>query len=498
MANFVIRNGLFASAKLPETQIFVIGRYNALKKSKYLGILAEKLQGINETHYNSALEQLNAKGGSVPLHLNCAKLVGVSDSVSRYNSPSNAHSICKELKGLSISNGITKLSIVLYAEYEHVFASVAAIAKSFPLFTQKTSKEGKFQLEEISVEIVTTDKELQSKDIDFLQCLSESIRICSRQIDTPSNLFNTEIFANEAIEIVKQLGLPIEHVIIKDKDLLEQGFGGLYSVGKAAVKGPVLLCFSHKPDGAKEDYAFVGKGIVFDTGGMQLKPPTGMLTMKVDMGGAAMVLGAFCTLAKSGFKQNLHCILCIAENNISPEATKPDDIIKMLSGKTVHITNTDAEGRLVLADGVTFAVEKLKVKKIITAATLTGAQKYATGSFHAAILANKEDSELNMVRAGRLSGDLCHPLIYAPDMHFQNLKSPVADMKNAITGSSFDGPPSSIAALFIGAQFDFNDDIDWVHVDFASPAFDGDRATGFGPALLCAAMAKNIDVPIMQ
>lgn len=101
-----------------------------------------------------------------------------------------------------------------------------------------------------------------------------------------------------------------------------------------------------------------------------------------------------------------------------------------------------------------------------------------------------------MVRAGRLSGDLCHPLVYAPDMHFQDLKSNFADMKNSNIGKSGSGPPSSIGGLFIGAQFDFNDDIDWVHIDLAFPSSDGERATGFGPALLCAALADFINVPI--
>lgn len=101
-----------------------------------------------------------------------------------------------------------------------------------------------------------------------------------------------------------------------------------------------------------------------------------------------------------------------------------------------------------------------------------------------------------MVKSGRLSGDLCHPMIYAPDLHLKDLKSEIADLINT-HNTSKTGPPTSVAALFIGAQFDFNDNIDWVHVDFADPIFEASRATGFGPALLCAAMAKNIDVPIL-
>jgi probable aminopeptidase NPEPL1 len=147
------------------------------------------------------------------------------------------------------------------------------------------------------------------------------LNLFSVLVDTPCNEFHSEIFADEAIRLVEGLNAGVTKVMIKGEDLLKQGFGGIYHVGKAARHPPIFLAFSHKPAGSTESYALVGKGIVYDTGGLSLKTPQIMPTMKLDMGGAAGLLGAFVALVKSGFKQELHCLLCIAENHISPDST---------------------------------------------------------------------------------------------------------------------------------------------------------------------------------
>ena len=150
-----------------------------------------------------------------------------------------------------------------------------------------------------------------------------------------------------------------------------------------------------------------------DTGGLSIKPRAGMVGMKMDMGGAAGVLGAFRVAVKRGSPHTLHAVLCLAENAVNHEATRPDDILEMYSGKTVEVNNTDAEGRLVLADGVAYAHKDLGVDIICDMATLTGAQSLATGKRHAAIVCNDEALEAKAVVVGRASGDLVHPLPYA-------------------------------------------------------------------------------------
>lgn len=209
------------------------------------------------------------------------------------------------------------------------------------------------------------------------------------------------------------------------------------------------------------------------------------------------MLETFGALVKNGFNQTLHACLCIVENHVSPIANKPDDIIKMLSGKTVEINNTDAEGRLILADGVFYAKETLKATTIFDMATLTGAQAWLSGRLHAAAMTNDEALEQQLIKAGKASGDLVAPMLYAPDLFFSDLKSPVADMRNSNLGK-MDGPPSAVAGLFIGAHIGFGEGLRWVHLDIAAPAESGDRATGYGPALFSVLLGQHTKVPMLK
>jgi len=494
MSALRVVSGLSKNLRLPGAQVVLVGRHKHITSLKLDNQLAEKLSGVEENVFNAAIKQLKP-GSSVPVYLDLAKVIAVKDEVSRHNAPSNSIGIFKEMRGLGLANDIKNLSIVLYADYDHVFSSVAAIARSFPVFNRKAKKD---ELESIQVEIVVADgKTLEENDLKFLQTLCDSMRDCARQVDTPCSELNSEDFAADAIRLVDELNAGVTNIQIKGEDLLKQGFGGIYNVGKAARHPPIFLCFSHKPAGSTESYALVGKGIVYDTGGLSLKPPSAMSNMKRDMAGAAGLLGAFCTLVKSGFKEELHCILCIAENHISPDATKPDDIIKMLSGKFVEVNNTDAEGRLVLADGLFYAKNTLKAKTIIDMATLTGAQSFASGKLHSAILCNNDDSEVQILQAGRKSGDLAHPLPYSPELHFADFKSTVADMKNS-AGAECQGPPTADAGLFIFSHVEFDKDTKWTHIDMASPSFSCDRSTAYGVPLISALLSKHTNVNVAK
>lgn len=267
-------------------------------------------------------------------------------------------------------------------------------------------------------------------------------------------------------------------------DLNRLGYGGLYGIGKAATCPPRLVIMEYIPEtGYNESIALVGKGIVYDTGGLSLKSKDGMPGMKFDMGGSAGVYGGFVAAAKMKLPKRIVLILCLAENAIGPSAVRNDDILTMYSGKTVEVNNTDAEGRLVLADGVAHASKHLEdCTLILDMATLTGAQLVAAGKTHAGILANTIELEHRVVEAGLKSGDLVVPLLYAPEFLMKEFDSKVADMKNSVKDRG--NAQASCAGHFIEAHLNDRYSGGWVHVDMAGPADKDGRGTGYGVALI--------------
>jgi probable aminopeptidase NPEPL1 len=237
----------------------------------------------------------------------------------------------------------------------------------------------------------------------------------------------------------------------------------------------------YRPRGAKSHVVLVGKGVVYDTGGLNIKTGGNMYGMKGDMGGGAAVVGAFKSLVAGKSKHRVTCLVPLAENAVSSASYRPNDILHMHSGKTVEINNTDAEGRLLLADGVSYAARVLKADVIIDAATLTGAQLVATGRRHAAIVSNREGLEQLAVESGRSSGDLTHPLPFAPEFFQAEFKSVVADMRNSVKDRA--NAQSSCAGQFVYSHIQ-DLDVPWLHIDLAGPAQNGQRATGFGVALI--------------
>jgi probable aminopeptidase NPEPL1 len=233
--------------------------------------------------------------------------------------------------------------------------------------------------------------------------------------------------------------------------------------------------------GKSPNQVWVGKGIMFDTGGLSLKEKTSMVGMKNDMGGAAAVLSAFELACRRKKQKNLCAVLCLAENAIGPKAFRNDDIIELYSNRTIEINNTDAEGRLVLGDGVAYAVKHLNPSRIVDMATLTGAQLVATGKKHAAILCKDEKLEQEVLAYGRLCGDLVYPLLYCPELLNREFASEVADLKNSVRDRN--NAQSSCAGHFIEMQLSTYQG-EWLHIDIAGPAWSSERGTGYGVALL--------------
>lgn len=291
----------------------------------------------------------------------------------------------------------------------------------------------------------------------LLPHLAAGVRRAGWWTDAPPNEFTTDAFVAEAADAIDRLraaglggGLTVE--VKRAAALAKGGFGGLEGVGRAAADAGrepalVVLTYTPTPGVTGAHVALVGKGIVFDTGGLSIKSRAGMCGMRGDCGGAAAVLAAFEAAVVGGVVRgggddapgavaSLSAVLCIAENAVGPRALRPDDIVSMYSGRTVMINNTDAEGRLVLGDGVAYAARDLRATTVIDIATLTGAQGIATGKRHAAVMSSAAALEAAAIAAGRATGDLTHAVPYCPEFFLKEFSTPAAAMLNSVRDRS--------------------------------------------------------------
>jgi len=491
MATVQFTTGLSPSDPLT-TPVMVIGQVAHLNKVDWDTIKLKLEPRVTKELWSAGVSSLSpAPTDSVSLYMNLATVAGLPAKVSRHNTQSRAHSITKIVKSLTAGSSET---VVVVCQSGDVYASGCAVARAYSAYNKKTVGEPpNAQIRPVrevlvKVEFLVVEGEndqvrpssLSDEDKQALETSCEAIQLTARLVDTPCNEMNTTAFVEEAVKVATELG--IVPTIIKGEELREKGFGGLYGVGKASVHPPALVVLSHKPPTSTKSIAWVGKGIVYDTGGLSIKGKTAMPGMKRDCGGAAAILGAFSVAVKNGFTDTLHCVLCLAENSVGPLATRPDDVHTLYSGKTVEINNTDAEGRLVLADGVAYAAKDLTCDIILDMATLTGAQGIATGRYHASHMSNNDSWEAAISCAGRMSGDLSFPAVFCPEFHFPEFTSAVADMKNSVADRNNAQP--SCAGLFIFANLGWEFPGVWMHVDIAAPAYSGERATGYGVCLL--------------
>ncbi len=262
-------------------------------------------------------------------------------------------------------------------------------------------------------------------------------------------------------EVAKSLGLDTK--IYDRKDCEKIGMTAYLAVARGSHQEPKFIHMKYAPKNPTKRIAIIGKGLCFDSGGMDLKPASSMLTMRDDMSGAACVLGVMSKIKEFAPNVEVHGIIAACENMIGPNAYKPGDILTAKNGKTIEIDNTDAEGRVTLADALCYACD-LKVDEIIDIATLTGACMVALGTHAAGIMGNNEDLIHRLIEVGNKSGERYWEMPMFED-YFDSLKSEIADMKN--TGSRWGG--ASAAGLFL--QKFVTDDVKWAHLDVAGTAF---------------------------
>lgn len=342
------------------------------------------------------------------------------------------------------------------------------------------------------IKIAVDDPKAAAKAFKRDDRLADAVLFARDLVSEPANILHPEEFAKR-VKALGKMGLDVE--ILGEKELKRLGMGALLGVGQGSVRETQLAVIQWKgaKDPAAQPIAFVGKGVCFDTGGISLKSPEGMEEMITDMGGAAAVAGAMYVLAARKAKVNAVGILGLVENMPDGNAQRPGDVVVTMSGQTVEVINTDAEGRLVLADALWYCQQRFKPKFMIDLATLTGAIIVSLGKDLGGLFSNDETLADNLLAASKASGDVLWRMPL-PEQYDKHIDSAVADMKNV--GPRYGG--SITAALFIQR---FVNKLPWAHLDIASTAWKPNStvptipsgATGFGVRLLDQLVADHYE-----
>lgn len=389
-------------------------------------------------------------------------------------------SVCRRLRSINVASisvypgaiNSHKLAFGHEADMDNFLQDIAegAILGLYK-FTKYFSKEDK-DAEKNTIEVVCDESyfldDAQSQ-IDTGIIIANSTMLARDMVNEPSNYMTPDHMAGVARRIALENGLDIQ--VFDLTQIQDMGMGGLLGVAKGSVEPPRFIVLSYNGDSAspENNLALVGKGITFDTGGISLKNPGGMMAMKGDMAGAASVISAIEAIAKLRLKINVTALVAATENMPSGSAQKPGDVLRTFGGKTVEVENTDAEGRLVLADAIGYA-RHIGLTRIIDVATLTGAIVSALGDVCTGAFTNDQELLSEVLGAGESTGEKIWQMPMFSEYKEQN-KSQVADVKN--TGGSKAG--SITAAQFLS---EFSEDTPWVHLDIAGTST-SDNISGY-------------------
>ena len=371
--------------------------------------------------------------------------------------------------------GMRKVAIVASAEEKMLEATAMGArlaAYDFNSFKGKgTPSNGNRPVASIVLLVPGPTTAESRRVIADVNIVADAVALTRDLVNTPPNALPPAQLALAAKQAV--VDLPVKVTIWDERALAKHGCGGILGVGQGSVNPPRLARLDYAPAGAKRHLILVGKGITFDTGGISIKPAASMDEMKADMAGAAAVIAALQAIARLKLKVKVTGLVPTAENMPSGTAQRPGDVITMFDGRTVEVLNTDAEGRLILADALGIAVRE-KPAIIIDAATLTGAQRVALGSRTAAVMSNDDQARAQVCAAADRAGEAMWPMPLPEDLR-SALDSATADIANI--GDRMGGMLS--AGVFL-KEF-IPDTQPWVHLDIAGPAFNEKGPYGYTP-----------------
>jgi leucyl aminopeptidase len=374
----------------------------------------------------------------------------------------------------AVSNAATVALALPASDAEHV----RAVADGYQLGTYSFTAFKTTPAPDVAGEVVILSDAARQKEVaaalETSQVVTAATRLARDWVNTPPGDFTPAKFADAVAATKKERKVAkVTMKVMDEKELEADGCGGIVGVGRGSANPPRLVQLTYKPRGAKAHLALVGKGITYDSGGLSIKPAASMMTMKCDMAGAASVVAATFAIAELGLPIAVTTYAPMAENMVSGTATRPGDVITIHGGKTVEILNTDAEGRLVLADALVKANED-KPDVIVDVATLTGACQVALGDRVAGVMGNDDELIGTVKSAGERVGEALWPLPIPDEMREKvRNNSKVADLAQHNT-ERWGG--ALYAAAFLR---EFVGDSTWAHVDIAGPAFNEKPAYGY-------------------
>ena len=381
-------------------------------------------------------------------------------------------------------------ALVLFPPLSVQAAVEGALLGSYRFDRYKTDTSDTHHVGRLLLVNDSVDSIQAAKDIERGIIVADSVNMTRDWVNHPANIMTPRYLAEEAAQLANQYGLGL--TVLERENMEELNMGALLAVAQGSQEPPKMLILKHqgKP-GSEEWIAFVGKGITFDSGGISIKPSEGMKEMKDDMAGAAAVLGAITAIARLQLSANVMAVIPCTENMPSGTAFRPGDVITSMEGKTIEVVSTDAEGRLILADGLTYA-RRLGATKLIDIATLTGACVTALGNITSGLITNHDDWGGVILAAAQDAGEKMWQLPSYEEYNEQ-IKSSIADIKN-----SGGRPAGAITAgLFLA---NFTDGLPWAHIDIAGTVTtDKDKgylvkgATGVGVRTLIQ-LAENLAV----
>ncbi|MDR0695229.1 MAG: leucyl aminopeptidase [Holosporales bacterium] len=333
-----------------------------------------------------------------------------------------------------------------------------------------------------SMECQTSYTEINRNAFEDLSKVAEGVFAVRSMVTEPANVMTPEQIVEEAVKL-KKLGVKV--TVLDAKDLAKLEMNALLAVAQGSDRNSYVVAMEYKAEKDMPPVALVGKGITFDAGGLSLKPSKDMWRMKMDMTGAAVVIGTLKTLALKKSRTNVVGVIGIAENVISGRAQRPGDVVVSMSKKTIEVDNTDAEGRLILADVLWYTKERFSPQAIVDFATLTGAIQIALGHEYAGLFSNSDELSSQLMASSEYVGEKLWRLPLHPS-YASDIKSDIADVKNTGCGR---GAGSITAAMFL-KEF-VGEGTKWAHLDIAATEWDdkvralsGKGATGFGVRLM--------------